>query len=129
MNSLALALSFTTLCLTLSPLLAAHTFTDRTGRTIIADIVAKQGEQIRIKRADGQEFSLAIAALSPADQAFVKSWQPAATTAPGKGAPSTPSSTPAADARAKPVTVVALGVPQAPEGQERQPGHLQREHS
>ena len=107
----ALSISFLTLLASLSPLVAAHTFTDRAGRTITADIVAKQGDQIRIKRADGQEFTLAITALSPADQQYAKDWQPAAT------APAPPASAPAApggEARAKAGTVVALEFPKLP---------------
>ena len=108
MHSRTLSVSVLALWASLSHLLAAHTFTDRAGRSITADIVAKQGNQLRIKRADGQEFTLAITALSPADQQYAKDWQPAA--AAPAGAPSAP----AADGRAKAGTVVALEFPALP---------------
>jgi hypothetical protein len=108
MHMRALSVSFLTLWASLSPLIAAHTFTDRAGRSITADIVAKQGDQIRIKRADGQEFTLAITALSPADQQYAKDWQPAT------AAPASAPASPAANGRAKAGTVVALEFPNLP---------------
>ena len=108
----ALSVSILTLWAILPPLFAAHTFTDRAGRSITADIVAKQGDQIRIKRADGKEFTLAITALSPADQEFAKAWQPATTA---------PAGAPVADARAKAGAVVALEFPTLPKDQNGNP--------
>ena len=81
---------------------SGRTFTDRTGRKLEAEIVAKQGDQIRVRRADGQEFTLAAASLSPADQEYVKTWLPA--TAPAS----------AADPRATPGAIVALEFPALP---------------
>ena len=86
----------------------SHTFTDRAGRSITAEIVGKQGDQIRIKRAEGQEFTLATTALSPPDQQYAKAWQP------GTAAP-------AADERTKAGTVVALEFPTLPKDQNGNP--------
>src|SRR5436190_9137256 len=79
-----------------------RSFTNLTGVKIEAEIVSKQGDQVRIKRADGREFSLQVISLSLADQEYIKAWQPSGTspTTPSKpGAPAAPVS---ADPRAKP---------------------------
>lgn len=67
------------LCL-LSLFATAHgrTFTDSQGRTLEAEIVSYDGgDSVEIRRSDGQTFSLPLARLSPADQAYVREWKPA----------------------------------------------------
>jgi hypothetical protein len=52
-----------------------HTFTDQFGRTFAGEVVEANDTQAKIRRADGQEFDLAIASLSPADSAYVSQWR------------------------------------------------------
>jgi hypothetical protein len=95
----------------------ARTFTDKNGRSMEAEVVAKQGDQVRIKRADGQQFTVPATTFSPADQEYIKTWQaPAAGTPAKPGAPATPASAPSgpADPRVKPGAVVALEFPSLP---------------
>lgn len=70
-NARALLLFF---ALTLTPAYA-RTFTDNTGRKVEAELVAVESDTIRIRRADGQIFTLPLATLSAADQTFVQQWQ------------------------------------------------------
>lgn len=58
--------------------LKARVFTDNKGRQMDAEILSKQGGQVRIRRADGKEFTVPANSFSPADQAFINAWQPAA---------------------------------------------------
>jgi hypothetical protein len=60
--------------LTLTPAYA-RTFTDNAGRKVEAELVAVESDTIRIRRADGQIFTLPLATLSAADQTFVQQWQ------------------------------------------------------
>jgi SLA1 homology domain 1, SHD1 len=77
------------LCLGLMlPSASARTFTDNSGRKVEAEIVAVENDNIRIRRADGQIFTLPLATLSAADQTFVQQWQA-----------KTPASTPAAPSK------------------------------
>lgn len=90
-------------------------FKDKAGRVIEAEMVAKQGDQVRIRRADGREFTLAVGLLSLEDQQFVQSWQAPGT--PGaNGSPTTPGApvTPATDPRLKPGATVTLSFPDLP---------------
>ncbi|HSJ03556.1 MAG TPA: SHD1 domain-containing protein [Verrucomicrobium sp.] len=92
----------------------ARSFKDKTGRVIEAEMVARQGDQIRIKRVDGREFNLAVSLLSDEDQKFVQEWQ-----APAAGSSATPAApvgpvTPATDPRLKPGATVELTFPSLP---------------
>lgn len=60
--------------LTLTPAIA-RTFTDNAGRKVEAELVAVESDKIRIRRADGQVFTLPLATLSAADQAFAAQWK------------------------------------------------------
>lgn len=58
--------------------LPARTFTDNSGRSIEAEMVAFDGvDVVTIRRSDGQEFNLQIDRLSTEDQDFVRAWKPA----------------------------------------------------
>jgi hypothetical protein len=70
--------------------LSARTFTDIQGRKLEAEVVAVQQGQVRIKRADGQEFTLPVTTFSAADQAFLQQWKPAAAPQPAPGAKPAP---------------------------------------
>lgn len=50
------------------------TLTDNQGRVITAEPLSLEGDQLKIRRADGREFSLDIATLAEADQAKVREW-------------------------------------------------------
>lgn len=56
----------------------ARTFTDAQGRKLEAEVVAVQQGQVRIRRADGKEFTLPVTTFVPADQAYLQHWKPAA---------------------------------------------------
>jgi len=61
-----------------------RTFTDQFGRSITAEIVSVEVDQVRIRREDGQIFTLSISKLSEEDQKFIKQWAaktPSASTA------------------------------------------------
>lgn len=94
----------------LTPCGHARAFKDKSGRVIEAEIVAKQGEQVKIRRADGREFTLAVNLLSPEDQQFVQSWQTPGAPAGGVAAKVAP----ATDARLKPGATVTLAFPDLP---------------
>ncbi len=51
-----------------------RTFTDQFGREIIAELISVEGDQIRIRRADGQIFTLSASKLTEADQKYIKTW-------------------------------------------------------
>lgn len=51
-----------------------RTFTDQFGRSITAELVSVEGDSIRIRRDDGQVFTLAASKLTDADQKFIKDW-------------------------------------------------------
>jgi hypothetical protein len=51
-----------------------RTFTDQFGRTITAEIVSVELDQVRIRREDGQIFTLSISKLTEEDQKFIKQW-------------------------------------------------------
>jgi hypothetical protein len=76
----------------------ARTFTDAQGRKLEAEVVAVQQGQVRIRRADGQEFTLPVTTFSAADQAFLQQWKPPAAPA---GAAAKPDPAAAKDAKAE----------------------------
>jgi hypothetical protein len=51
-----------------------RTLTDQQGRTLQADIVSVDGNQVTIRRDDGQTFTLSLNTLSEADQKWLKDW-------------------------------------------------------
>ncbi len=51
-----------------------RTFTDAFGRTITAEIISVDADQVRIRREDGQFFTLNISQLTEEDQKFIKQW-------------------------------------------------------
>ncbi len=51
-----------------------HTFTDQFGRTVTAEIVSVEGDQVRILREDGQRFALTTSKLTEGDQKFIQKW-------------------------------------------------------
>ncbi|MFM2169639.1 MAG: hypothetical protein RIS79_4010 [Verrucomicrobiota bacterium] len=59
----------------LLPSVFARTFTDNAGRKVEAELVAVENDTIRIRRADGQVFTLPLATLSAADQTFAAQWK------------------------------------------------------
>jgi hypothetical protein len=61
-------------------------------------VVAVQQGQVRIRRADGQEFTLPVTTFSAADQAFLQQWKPAAAPA---GAAAKPDPAATKDAKAE----------------------------
>lgn len=50
------------------------TLTDKQGRSIKADVLSVTGNQVKIKRDDGQTFDLSLSALSDGDQEKLKAW-------------------------------------------------------
>lgn len=50
------------------------TLTDNQGRSISADVLSVSGEQVKIKRSDGQVFTLGLSTLADADQKKLKEW-------------------------------------------------------
>jgi hypothetical protein len=51
-----------------------RTLTDTQGRTIQADVMAVEGDQVKIRRADGQTFNLPMERLVEADQKALRAW-------------------------------------------------------
>jgi len=51
-----------------------QTLTDKQGRSIKAEVVSVSGDQVRIKRDDGQTFDLPLSTLSEADQQKLTEW-------------------------------------------------------
>jgi hypothetical protein len=80
----------------LLPSVFARTFTDNAGRKVEAELVAVENDTIRIRRADGQVFTLPLATLSAADQAFVQQWK---AKAPASAPAPAPPAKPAASAK------------------------------
>lgn len=62
--------------LAVSSIANAETFTltDKQGRSLTADVLSVAGDQVKIKRDDGQIFTLSMATLSPPDQKKLKDW-------------------------------------------------------
>lgn len=54
-----------------------RTLTDKQGRSIKADVIAVSGDQVKIKRDDGQTFNIPLNSLSEADQTALKAWSEA----------------------------------------------------
>lgn len=50
------------------------TLTDKQGRSIKADVISVDGNQVKIKRDDGQTFELSINTLSEDDQKKLRKW-------------------------------------------------------
>lgn len=107
----------------------ARTFTDTAGRKLEAEVVAVQQEQVRIRRADGKEFTLPVTNFSAADQTYLQQWKPPATAASG-AAPTVPTN--AREAAAAKIKELPNGdvlipddtLPQMPEAGEDDPQAL-----
>jgi hypothetical protein len=69
--------------------------TDILGRTIRAELVSADADNVKIRRADGAEFQLEIKALCDEDQARVKTWAESAANSPAAN-PAAPSAKPSA---------------------------------
>lgn len=54
---------------------AARTFADQYGRTVVGEIVEASEKQVKIRRDDGQVFTLEVARLSEPDAAYVARWR------------------------------------------------------
>ncbi len=96
---------------------SARNFTNKSGQTIEAEIVAKQGDQLRIRRTDGTEFTISLQTLSADDQDYVAMWQPPA----GKAAAKPGAAAAPVDERVKPGATVALEFPNLPTDQNGMP--------
>jgi len=81
----------------------SHTFTNREGRTIEARVLSFENGQVKIQRADGVQFTLAVATLSAADQKFLEEWKRQAALKPSVG-----STAPAGATANAAVTLAAL---------------------
>lgn len=84
--------------------------TDLLGRTIRAELVSADADNVKIRRADGVEFQIEIKSLRDEDQARVKTWAESA----ANSAANSPSATPAADpapAAAKPAATEVKRIP------------------
>jgi len=59
-----------------APLVQAEpqTLTDKQGRSLKAEVISVTGDQVKIKRDDGQTFNLSLANLSDDDQKRLKEW-------------------------------------------------------
>ncbi len=55
---------------------ATRVFTDQAGRRLEAELTSHDGTTVKLRTADGSVAEVAIASLSPADQAHVRAWQP-----------------------------------------------------
>lgn len=51
-----------------------QTLTDKQGRSLKAEVISVSGDQVKIKRDDGQTFNLSLANLSDDDQKRMKEW-------------------------------------------------------
>jgi hypothetical protein len=51
-----------------------QTLTDKQGRSLKAEVISVSGDQVKIKRDDGQTFNLPLASLSEDDQKKLKTW-------------------------------------------------------
>lgn len=76
-----------------------RSFTNQSGRTIQARVLRIDGAQVTIALADGREFSLPIDSLSAPDQAYLRTWKPAA--APTPNSAPTPAAAPAPTSQVK----------------------------
>ncbi len=85
----------------------AREFSSADGRKIEAEVVMVKGGEVTIRRSDGKDYSLAITLFSPEDQAFLRSWKPAA---PASAPPSTPLPTTAGEV--KPGSTIRLEFPE-----------------
>jgi hypothetical protein len=91
--SFALALDFSAVAQeTGSSPNALRTFTNAAGKSLQARVLKLDGPQVTIALADGRQFTLPVASLSAADQEYLKTWKPAAATAPNSGSPAPTSS-------------------------------------
>ncbi len=72
-----------------------RTFTNNKGQTLQAKVKGVSGDSVTLVLADGREFTIVTATLSPADQEYLKSMAAAAPAAPAGGS-SAPGTTPAA---------------------------------
>jgi hypothetical protein len=52
-----------------------HTFTDSSGRTIVAEIMEATDSAVRVRRDDGRVFTIELTTLSEPDRAFVTTWR------------------------------------------------------
>ncbi len=51
-----------------------RTFTDQMGRTITAELISVQNDQVTIRRTDGQTFTLATSTLNDDDRKYIREW-------------------------------------------------------
>lgn len=51
-----------------------RTLTDTQGRTLQAELVSSDGDNVTIKRDDGQTFTIPLSTLSESDRAAIKTW-------------------------------------------------------
>lgn len=52
-----------------------RTWTNRKGDQIVAEMAGLAGDQVVLRRGDGEPFKYPLAALTDSDQAYVKAWQ------------------------------------------------------
>lgn len=59
-----------------APFARAETFTltDKQGRSLTAEVLSVSGDQVKIKRDDGQQFTLSMASLASDDQKKLRDW-------------------------------------------------------
>jgi len=89
----------------------ARTFTDTSGRKLEAEVLGVQQGQVRIRRVDGNEFTLPVTNFSAADQTYLQQWKPAANVA---ATPAAPGKAPAAPSNAR--EAAAAKVKELPNG-------------
>lgn len=53
----------------------SHTFTDTSGRTMVAEIMDATDTSVRVRREDGRVFEIALATLAESDRTFVAAWR------------------------------------------------------
>ncbi|MFN0078899.1 MAG: hypothetical protein ACKVY0_20760 [Prosthecobacter sp.] len=107
----------------------ARIFTDTAGRKLEAEVVAVQQGQVRIRCADGMEFTLPVTNFSAADQTYLQQWKPPAAAVSG-AAPTVPTN--AREAAAAKIKELPNGdvlipddtLPQMPEAGEDDPQAL-----
>lgn len=51
-----------------------RTLTDKQGRSLKAELISSDGDNVTIKREDGQTFTLPLASLSADDRTFIQDW-------------------------------------------------------
>lgn len=69
----------------------SRTWTARSGATMEAEWAGEEAGMVRLRKADGKVLGIALSALSDADQAFIRSQRPAATTSTAAATPATAS--------------------------------------